>query len=159
MRHFNLKSACLAVLFASVAAQAQTQRPSPVVSPDVHPDHTVTFRVKAPKAAEVTLTGDWLGSAPAPKLTKGEQGVWSITLGPLEPSSYISSFTVDGMAIADPINPRMKLRASTSASLVEVPAEPASSPADAAWRGDQLGEIQSHSRRDAADLGVHATGL
>src|SRR5262249_31577324 len=76
----------------------------------------------APKASEVTLTGDWLGSAPQPKLVKGEDGVWSVTLGPFEPSIYIYSFNVDGMAIADPINPRMKLRASTSASLLEVKA-------------------------------------
>ena len=61
--------------------------------------------------------------APAPKLTKDESGVWSVTLGPFEPSIYIYSFTVDGIAMADPINPRMKLRASTSASLVEVKAD------------------------------------
>jgi enterochelin esterase family protein len=33
---------------------------------------------------------------------------------------------VDGVAMADPINPRMQLRASTSASLLEVPGQPAS---------------------------------
>src|SRR3954452_23932084 len=99
------------------------QRPAPVVSPEVHADHRVTFRIRAPKASEVTLTGDWLGTTPAPKLNKDESGVWSVTLGPFEPSIYIYSFTVDGVAMADPINPRMKLRASTSASLVEVKAD------------------------------------
>src|SRR5436309_6131078 len=96
------------------------QRPAPLVSPEVHPDHRVTFRIRAPKASEVTLTGDWLGTTPPPKLTKDDSGVWSVTLGPLEPSIYIYSFTVDGVAIADPVNPRMKLRARTSASPVEV---------------------------------------
>ncbi len=113
--------AAVASLFAGFAG-AQGRNPVvPVVSPEVHPDHSVTFRIKAPKASEVSLTGDWLGSTPAPKLTKDEQGVWSVTLGPFEPSIYIYSFTVDGVAMADPVNPRMKLRASTSASLLEVP--------------------------------------
>jgi len=84
----------------------------------------VTFRIKAPKAAEVTLTGDWLGAAQPPKLTKDDSGVWSVTVGPFEPSIYIYSFTVDGIAMADPVNPKMKLRASTSASLLEVKADP-----------------------------------
>jgi enterochelin esterase-like enzyme len=111
---------CLGLM--AVLAAAQTREA--VVSPEVHADGRVTFRIKAPKASEVTLTGDWLGSTPPPKLTRDDQGVWSVTLGPFEPSIYIYSFTVDGLAIADPVNPRMKLRASTSASLVEVGGRP-----------------------------------
>jgi enterochelin esterase family protein len=104
---------------------AQTARREPpladtVQSPEVSPDHRVTFRVDAPKALEVTLTGDWLGSTPPPKLAKDERGVWSVTLGPFEPSIYIYSFNVDGVSIPDPVNPKIKLRARTSASLVEV---------------------------------------
>ena len=116
----NLRHLCL---FCTLVASAIAQRPAALVSPEVLPDHRVTFRIRAPKASEVTLTTDWLGTAPAPKLAKDESGVWSVTLGPLEPSIYIYSFTVDGVAMADPINPRMKLRASTSASLLEVKAD------------------------------------
>ena len=119
----DIKRVCLVSLLAGFAVQAQ--RPGPVVSPEVQPDHRVTFRIKAPKASDVTLTGDWLGSEQPPKLIKDEQGVWSVTLGPFEPSIYIYSFTVDGIAMADPINPRIKLRASTSASLLEVKGDPA----------------------------------
>jgi enterochelin esterase-like enzyme len=43
----------------------------------------------------------------------------------LEPSIYLYTFSVDGVTIADPVNPRIKLRSRTSASMVEVPAEPA----------------------------------
>jgi enterochelin esterase family protein len=107
------------VVLALLAVAAYAQR---VVSPEVHPDRRVTFRIRAPKATEVTLTGDWLGTTPAPKLAKDDSGVWSVTLGPFEPSVYIYSYTVDGVAMADPINPKMKLRANTSASLLEVPA-------------------------------------
>src|SRR5581483_1257834 len=112
-------------LLALASLPLLAQRPAPLISPEVHPDHRVTFRIRAPKASEVTLTGDWLGTTPPPKLAKDDAGVWSVTLGPFEPSIYIYSFTVDGVAMADPINPRMKLRASTSASLVEVPGDSA----------------------------------
>jgi enterochelin esterase family protein len=92
-----------------------------VVSPEVLPDHRVTLRIAAPKANDVTLTADW--TAAAEKLTKDDKGVWSITVGPLPPSSYIYSFTVDGVIMADPVNPRIKLRARGSGSLFEIPAD------------------------------------
>jgi enterochelin esterase-like enzyme len=109
----------------TLVAAACAQTPGAALqSPEVLPDHRVTFRIAAPNASEVTLTGDWLGTTPPPKLTKNEGGIWTITLGPFEPSIYIYSFNVDGMAIPDPINPRIKLRARTSASLLEVNADP-----------------------------------
>jgi len=111
----------IGILLAANAAIWAQGRGNAVQSPEVSTDHHVTFRLLAPKASEVTLTGDWLGSEPAPKLTKDEKGVWSITLGPFEPSIYIYNFNVDGMAMADPVNPKIKLRARTSGSLVEVP--------------------------------------
>jgi len=116
---------CVGALLATTAVYGQAPRRDPapneqIKSPEVSSDRHVTFRILAPKAQEVTLTGDWLGSAPPPKLIKDERGVWSVTLGPLEPSIYIYSFNVDGVAIPDPINPLMKLRARTSASLLVV---------------------------------------
>ena len=57
-------------------------------------------------------------------MTRDEQGVWSATAGPLEPGLAIYTFTVDGVTTPDPINPRIKLRARTSASLVDVPGRP-----------------------------------
>jgi enterochelin esterase-like enzyme len=118
------RSLILAVVFAT-ATNAQAPRREPTLSdtlqsPEVTSDHHVTFHILAPKASEVTLTGDWLGATPAPKLSKDERGVWSVTLGPFEPSIYIYSFNVDGVSIPDPVNPRIKLRARTSASMVEV---------------------------------------
>lgn len=110
----------LALFALAQVASAQNAAPAPVF-PEVHPDRRVTFRISAPKASEVTFKGDWQDATI--KMEKNEQGVWSLTVGPLAPSSYIYSFNVDGMAIADPINPAIKLRARTSASIVEVPSE------------------------------------
>lgn len=90
-----------------------------VVSPEVHPDRRVTFRVAAPKATEVALTGDWQPGAQP--MEKGGDGLWTITVGPLAPSSYIYSVNIDGVSGPDPINPKVKLRARTSGSIVDVP--------------------------------------
>jgi enterochelin esterase-like enzyme len=109
------------VLLTAAVAHGQSSPASAVVSPEVHPDRTVIFRIAAPKASEVTFTADWL--ATPQKMDKAADGVWSLTAGPLSPSTYIYSFTVDGVAMADPVNPRIKLRARGSGSLVDVPAE------------------------------------
>jgi enterochelin esterase family protein len=89
----------------------------------------VTFRVRAPQASEVTLTGDWMATPQAAtggtiKMTKDANGVWSFTSPPLEATIHLYWFTLDGLSIADPINPKIKLRTRTSASLVEVPGNP-----------------------------------
>src|SRR5689334_2493726 len=105
MKRYSLW-ACAALLVAMASGQGPRREPTVgerLQSPEVSADHHVTFRILAPKASEITLTGDWLGTAPPPKLTKDDRGVWSVTLGPFEPSIYIYSFNVDGVAIPDPI--------------------------------------------------------
>jgi enterochelin esterase-like enzyme len=96
-----------------------------IVSPEVAADGKVTFRLYAPQAHEVAVAGEWTRPQAPPntpqKLSKDAHGVWSVTLGPLDPSIYIYVFQVDGMTITDPVNPSIKLRARTSASMVEVP--------------------------------------
>jgi enterochelin esterase family protein len=115
----------LAALLLTPAAYAQTPPPDGLVSPEVSPDGKVTFRIRAPKAAEITLFGDWMPVGSKYPMTKGEDGVWTATVGPIEATLHLYSFTVDGVTMADPVNPRVKLRQRTSASLVEVPATPA----------------------------------
>ena len=78
-----------------------------LVSPEVQPDRKVTFRIRAPKAADVTFFGDWMPVGSAEKMAKDASGVWSVTLGPLPASIYLYSFTVDGVTMADPVNPRI----------------------------------------------------
>ncbi len=113
----------LLILIAIFPLFAQTPPPDGLLSPDVHADRSVTFRVRAPKATEVTLYGDWMPIGKPEPFTKGADGVWTIETKPLEANGHLYWFNVDGVAIADPINPVIKLRQRTSASLVEVPAE------------------------------------
>ena len=108
---------CLLVLLGVAAAAAQPL----LVSPEVHGDRRVTFRLEAPKATEAVVVGDW-GLREA--MTKGSDGVWTLTAGPLAPSPHIYSFELAGVPVPDPVNPIVKLRARGSASLVTVPGSP-----------------------------------
>jgi enterochelin esterase-like enzyme len=120
---------CLALVFAVMGAglahtqqahvnldwnpQKNTQNLAPygasLISPEVRDDHTITFRVKAPEAQKVELSGGpmllalGLGSRPVP-FKKGEDGVWSLTVGPVKPNMYIYKLVIDGMAVPDPNN-------------------------------------------------------
>ena len=111
----------LAMLFSPLL-RPQAQPTDTLVSPEVQADRRVTFRIRAPKASEVTLSMDYMPANTREKMTKDNDGVWSVTIGPLDPSVYIYAFNVDGVTMADPVNPNIKLRARTSGSMVEVPA-------------------------------------
>ncbi len=95
------------------------------VSPEVHPDRTVTFRLFAPKAAEVLLMGSpgILEVIKEPKaLQRGEKGVWSLTVGPLPPGFYTYGYAIDGgLRMPDPANPNLEQRRWGPTSLFTVP--------------------------------------
>jgi len=99
MAFFQLKAA-LAMTVLPLFAQ-QPQRPA-IVSPEVLGDGRVSFRLWAPKATEVELSGDWMGPRPPAALTKGDDGVWSVTAGPFEPNIYTYGFLIDGVRASDP---------------------------------------------------------
>jgi enterochelin esterase family protein len=94
-----------------------------IVSPEVHPDRTVTFRLNAPKATEVILNGNITVDKPAMPMTKDERGVWSVTVGPLDPDIYEYTFVVDGVSTPDAVNRYTRPAAgnASTSSQVEVP--------------------------------------
>jgi enterochelin esterase-like enzyme len=101
-----------------------------VVSPEVHPDGTVTFRFKAPDARNMQLNCEGLPNTPngtiAP-MQKGTDGIWTFTTGYLRPDIYGYTFDVDGVQMIDPNNPYLKYNLRYTVSQVEVPG-PASTP-------------------------------
>lgn len=113
-----------AAVGSSQGGRGGTQGP-PVVSPQVNADRSVTLRVLAPKASEIVVTGEILnGATPPPAMTKGEDGVWAVTIPPLPPDVYTYAFRIDGVNTPDPRNPWTKPVASTGlASQVEVPGD------------------------------------
>src|SRR5271165_6976626 len=77
-------------------------------SPEVNADRTVTFRFRALDATAVELTGEiTMGKGPR-AMTKGEDGVWTVTVGPLPPEIWIYNFRVQGVDVPDPANPAIK---------------------------------------------------
>jgi enterochelin esterase family protein len=94
-----------------------------LVSPEVKPDNTVTFRFRAPNAKEVTLIGELDGRTYP--MTRDEAGVWSVTIGPFPPDVYNYQFNVDGVIAMDPVNPAVKLGFGgfPPANLFEIPGD------------------------------------
>ena len=76
-------------------------------SPQVNDDHTVIFRIKAPLAHEVKLSGAMLTvmheKSPLP-FTKGDDGIWTLKIGPLPVDMYQYNIVIDGVSMADPNN-------------------------------------------------------
>ena len=107
---------CLAL---AVTAQAQAPRAPQLQSPLVHSDRTVTFSVRAPNAKKVELSAQFLkGNQP---LTADTNGVWSVTVGPVEPNLYPYNFVVDGLGVADSANPDLFPNERFKSSLVDIP--------------------------------------
>jgi enterochelin esterase family protein len=95
-----------------------------VVSPVVNADRTVTLRLLAPKAAEVNVTGELLNGAQPRPMTKGEDGIWTVTMPAVPPDVYTYAFNIDGVITPDPRNPWVKLVSGAGlASQVQVPGD------------------------------------
>lgn len=117
----------LVCLIAAAALYAQPGRgPAPVRSPELSPDGKVTFRLRAPDAREVAVTG--AGSRLV--MTKDDQGVWSAISEALKPEIYTYNFALDGVSIMDPSNPLRKTSyAGAGNSLLRIPGAPLLDPA------------------------------
>jgi enterochelin esterase-like enzyme len=132
MRHVNsmvagVVGALLATLILAGGSQAQNKgkggKKGPVVvSPEVKSDRSVVFRIYAPKAEAATVTSSDIPGKYQPRtMKKGENGVWEITLGPVDAGTYRYVFNVDGVTVADSRNPALSESNATAWSVVHVP--------------------------------------
>jgi enterochelin esterase family protein len=124
----------LLVFFVAAAAWAQAPAPAAgqpgrggrgpqgpvVVSPEVTPDKKVIFRILAPNAQAVRLSGGDMPGASQVQFTKGANGVWEGTASPA-PGAYRYSFNVDGVTTIDPRNSSISESNTNVWSLVYVP--------------------------------------
>lgn len=101
--------------------------PEAITSPEVLPDRRVTFRIYAPKASQVLVDGEWSrqGRGTGGPLQRDDQGIWSITIGPLVPDFYTYTFTVDGVPTVDPLNSTIKPGIRNLENVFQVPGEEA----------------------------------
>lgn len=90
------------LLFISTFGIAQDSKVPIYTSPIVNQDRTVLFNIYAPKAREINLIGS-IQEENIP-LIKDENGLWSVTIGPLQPEIYHYQFNVDGAIIMDTKN-------------------------------------------------------
>ena len=115
VKRFRMLSSLILVLFlVSNASFAQEiGRTERIVSPEFTANNTIYFRIKAPQAKSVQLSGNWMQmvsngdqgmTRKLTDLTQGEDGVWSVKVEGLEPELYGYTFLVDGVSILDPSN-------------------------------------------------------
>lgn len=85
-----------------------------LVSPEISASNDVTFRLKAPLASSVKLSGNWMpmvanangqgASRQLVDLVKDQNGVWSTQVKALAPELYGYTYIVDGVTTLDPAN-------------------------------------------------------
>ncbi len=125
----------LSLSLSALAQQAIWGVPT-IISPDIHPDNTVTFRLDAPKARQVIVTGDFLptekvstpyGSFDVPgkaELKKNSDGLWEFTTAaPLSPELYSYTYLVDSLRINDPNNVYMLRDVASVSNIFIIPGE------------------------------------
>jgi enterochelin esterase family protein len=159
----------LVVLMSAGPVALAQQRPEAIASPEIGADHSVTFRIKAPKASEVVVSASvgTLSSKPegttkdAPDqwsmpMQKGPDGIWTLTIGPLEPEIYRYVFLVDGMRALDLANPNINAGGSIPWSYFEIAGDPP--------RFDQVrdvphGSVQFRTYRVSESKALHTVAI
>jgi enterochelin esterase family protein len=127
---------------APAAGRGRGAQAPQVVSPEVASNRSVTFRIHAPNAQSVRVSGSDMpplagggrGANPASagagqgttpplpgQMSKGADGVWSVTIGPLDAGAYRYNFNVDGVSVIDPRNPSISESNTNVWSMVYVP--------------------------------------
>jgi enterochelin esterase-like enzyme len=144
----HLVSLLLLTAILSVAQRKPEQtKPAqplvPLVSPEVHSDSSVTFRLRAPNAKGVKIALE--GAEPA-AMRRDDQGVWSVKTAPLAPDYYGYSFLADGVRLIDPSNHLLTPNLLATSSAVHVPG-PTSLPWE--WNDVPHGEIHHHFYKSA----------
>ena len=105
--------------------------------PCVYPDHRVSFRVAAPDAQKVQVR---LGGAH--DMTKGADGLWTVTIPPQVVGFHYYSIVVDGATLADPAT-RTFFGSGWDNSGIEIP-EPEADSAYYAPKDVPHGDVRQH---------------
>ena len=131
----------------AVAQTAATKSPAParaapVVSPEINADRSVTFRLRAPNAKQVTVRGQWAKDPLV--LVRDEAGLWSATASAdsIAAGVWEDSFNVDGVAMIDPGNTAIKPMREPRTSILHLPA---ATPAPWDFQNVPHGTVHQHS--------------
>lgn len=113
----------LVFIFTAQAQEMQQQDGPEINSPVISEDNHVTFNVYSENAESISVNGSWMGFDETAEMEKNDEGVWSITVGPLEPYMYHYNFVIDGVPAIDPENPKAMRDGTRYASTLIVPGE------------------------------------
>ncbi len=119
--------------------------PPPVRSPEIALDGRVTFRIRAPKAGDVAVAGQWPDGRT--NLVRDTNGVWSATVGPIPPGVWEYGFQVDGVGSIDPGNPAIKPMREPRTSILHIPGQP---PLIHDFQDVPHGTVHQHTYKSAA---------
>ena len=120
----KILSVILLVYFIPVTLQSQNRPVRQLISPEIHNDNSVTFRILAPSAKLVKLHGSWMqnfleGDIVTPK----DSGLFELTTTPLPSEYYSYFFTVDGVRVLDSENPLIVRDGIFNGSALMIPGE------------------------------------
>ncbi|MDX1931775.1 MAG: alpha/beta hydrolase-fold protein [Capsulimonadales bacterium] len=149
MKTTMLVATLLVTALVFAAPRRTTAQPPPqFASIEVTAERKLTFRILAPKATAVRLdAGDIPAANPeAYTLTKKENDLWEVTLGPVPAGAYRYRFNIDGVPTLDPRNPAVSESNANSWSLAVVP-------------GADLMDIKNVPHGAVAAVTYHSTSL
>ncbi|MEI9921962.1 MAG: alpha/beta hydrolase-fold protein [Bacteroidota bacterium] len=81
------------------------QRPGVMADPEIQPDKSVIFRVKAPHATTAMVSGSFPSSFARNVPMVKKDSIFEVTIGPLPSDMYEYDIILDGVPMLDPGNP------------------------------------------------------
>jgi len=126
MKTIKQLSIFLLLTVLSITVYAQFRMPKPILSPEITTDNKITFRVFAPEAKKVTVSGNWMaGWGSQVELMRNDTGMYQLTIDPLPSEMYTYSYSVDGVKTVDPNNVMVVRDGTRNESMFMVPGEKA----------------------------------
>ena len=114
------------LLFLAGQLNAQMFGPKPIISPEISTDNKITFRVFAPGAQKVELSGNWMpGWGTKVELQRNDTGMYQLTIDPLPSEMYTYSYFINGVKSIDPNNAATVRDGVRNESMFMVPGEKA----------------------------------
>jgi enterochelin esterase family protein len=130
-----MKTLLVLAIALSLTLAASAQNPPGVFKAG----EPIILKVRAPKATEVTLRGQWTKDAVA--MTRGDDGTWSVTLDAVPAGVWEYSFSVDGLNVMDSQNPAFKPQREPQKSVLHITSTP---PAPWDWQDVPHGTVHQH---------------
>lgn len=103
--------------------QLNAQQKTSLLSPQINPDNTVTFRLKSFTAGSVKVKGSWMNEKEVAIDMVKNDSIWSYTTAVLPGDFYRYNFFIDGVEAIDPLNSYVERAGIRQESIFIVPSE------------------------------------